>query len=29
MAFNVARHPAFIAAVNATSMASFDYTIPI
>jgi hypothetical protein len=28
MAFNVARHPAFVAAVKATSTAGFDYTPP-
>jgi hypothetical protein len=29
VAFNVARHPAFVAAVKATSMASCDYTPPM
>ena len=29
MAFNVARQPAFVAAVKATSMAGFDYTPPL
>ena len=29
MAFNVARHPAFVAAVKATLMAGFDYIPPL
>jgi hypothetical protein len=29
VAFNVARHPAFIAAVKATSAAGFDYSPPM